>query len=930
MHDHNFYHSVDMGEKTLRDLIDKLRRGTELGSGITGTQYKHLQHRVEERIDHHTKECVKDCFLEYEINGMPKKTKLFKQYWDKRHEYWNENIYDVPDSPTIARENRKKRRRRMGQGQQPKSPIAFPNVFPGDRHTPCVKPALIARPAREVTPEQDTVDQISRSRLTLMAASALGVEVTNQQENKEGVEVHDAMIQEFTNVRSEPIVTDNTIDTLASPTMLEDMEVDASNREQSKSQPKDAIEVNSSHMDLAVPSIVTLDGPIATTPKDIHRSQLENTPFSTLIIQEPAIGHQSGSEPKTAPNPGFRAPSEASSAISLGSRSIPLLPPHDTRAQYEKDTEDFLRCRVAAENPQPPQEAHPGTPLEAQLLSREVSSPQSQSSLVIPLSPTTTQQSQPSITDHYVPANASCVVVSAAHNSLSHDSQEFRRSQQINTSNGPREIVDTTNLPAPSANHLIPSLLNLSPINSPRMIRPTATVQKEQIPGYPSGHSPPAQQRNREDYWQNPNFRSPIQEDAGSFGTTPRQPPFQSVHNVQAISPGAERYGNSHDNPLEQPERHYGSLPTPMAPSSSPQLQHQIQWSMSRPSPGYQDHFSPNQSVPESYQMTSSQYQLSQQEKVQKTNPSIPKPPLHRSSTSSIQPVRPQYDSSPAFTLIEPNQGQHFSIIQIDPRSQHAEAPSSTHRPAEPTFAPKNVLLTSHSLQTSPRIETLPSPPQSSPRVLKEISPIGEEGILRSTAQDLPPAKDPATPSRTPSPVHLPAPDRRPYVYRPDPTQWSPEKDNPPGNQVKQKLHPAIMLSNNTTLTTYSEAGPEEPRQKLELIVQKVDKTLDLDNPLPSKALKDSSLAKFFEVYASHSGMPLSSLTALTFIASFGNNQEFVVRRYMGEKAWEKFKKRLRNLLQLEQKENPDETEFEVWVKFADLSKARTGGNELL
>jgi hypothetical protein len=141
----------------------------------------------------------------------------------------------------------------------------------------------------------------------------------------------------------------------------------------------------------------------------------------------------------------------------------------------------------------------------------------------------------------------------------------------------------------------------------------------------------------------------------------------------------------------------------------------------------------------------------------------------------------------------------------------------------------------------------------------------------------------------------------------PEGTSLSLEPDKTPENQIAQKLRPATKLSADTTLMKCH--GSDGSRLKLELFTQKSNRTFDLNRPLSGKELEDSSLAQFFEKYSSHSRMPLSSLTTLTFQTSVGfkiQRQEFVVRRYGGEKAWDKFKKRLIHFMH----DDPEETDL--------------------
>ena len=127
-----------------------------------------------------------------------------------------------------------------------------------------------------------------------------------------------------------------------------------------------------------------------------------------------------------------------------------------------------------------------------------------------------------------------------------------------------------------------------------------------------------------------------------------------------------------------------------------------------------------------------------------------------------------------------------------------------------------------------------------------EYSPtslLRDQATSRAAVQGLPPTKDSVAPSHTPSLVQLPTPDRRPYAFIPGPISE---------HQLEHKLPSAIKLSIDTSLAIFAKPAADEPKQKLELFLQKADRSFDYQDPQFSKVLTDNNCKNFFELHASY------------------------------------------------------------------------------
>ena len=75
-------------------------------------------------------------------------------------------------------------------------------------------------------------------------------------------------------------------------------------------------------------------------------------------------------------------------------------------------------------------------------------------------------------------------------------------------------------------------------------------------------------------------------------------------------------------------------------------------------------------------------------------------------------------------------------------------------------------------------------------------------------------------------------------------------------------------------------------------------------------------------MYSRASGIPLCSLTALSFITAFHEGETFpLLKRDGGEDSWKSLRKSLGRLLVLVRREDTEETVFQIYVKMSDTMR---------
>lgn len=90
MHKREFYVAYDHGEDVPLDLVNILRKGTEIETMENGLLYTEFRERIHARVEYLTNRLVKEPFLvlEFRRDGIPQMTKRFSRMWIKRDAYW--------------------------------------------------------------------------------------------------------------------------------------------------------------------------------------------------------------------------------------------------------------------------------------------------------------------------------------------------------------------------------------------------------------------------------------------------------------------------------------------------------------------------------------------------------------------------------------------------------------------------------------------------------------------------------------------------------------------------------------------------------------------------------------------------------------------------------------------------------------------------
>lgn len=122
----------------------------------------------------------------------------------------------------------------------------------------------------------------------------------------------------------------------------------------------------------------------------------------------------------------------------------------------------------------------------------------------------------------------------------------------------------------------------------------------------------------------------------------------------------------------------------------------------------------------------------------------------------------------------------------------------------------------------------------------------------------------------------------------------------------------------DATTSLASHSQPSLPEKKLDLFFKIRDGTFDWNNPLSSEMLWNSTASEFLDSYSSLSLILPSTFSALALTITFGHRQKLTIRRDASPADWNKLRKRIQTLLDVEKREKPDETEFEIWVERAD------------
>ncbi|KAA8570036.1 hypothetical protein EYC84_002373 [Monilinia fructicola] len=120
--------------------------------------------------------------------------------------------------------------------------------------------------------------------------------------------------------------------------------------------------------------------------------------------------------------------------------------------------------------------------------------------------------------------------------------------------------------------------------------------------------------------------------------------------------------------------------------------------------------------------------------------------------------------------------------------------------------------------------------------------------------------------------------------------------------------HP--LATPQPTPTTPQAVGP-----KLDFYLQRSTSTIDTTNSFSYQYMEALSLSNLFSFFSQHSGVPLEKLDEITFRCMFGEYQQFVIGKSMGDGEWKRARKRIwrnwdREVRAVKQHGGDDDEEF--------------------
>jgi hypothetical protein len=148
--------------------------------------------------------------------------------------------------------------------------------------------------------------------------------------------------------------------------------------------------------------------------------------------------------------------------------------------------------------------------------------------------------------------------------------------------------------------------------------------------------------------------------------------------------------------------------------------------------------------------------------------------------------------------------------------------------------------------------------------------------------------------------------------------------------KVAQKIAKPSLSKISTPTSTIEKNRIPEPKPKIRFVIQNSKGALDFrpGKLLPSSEFRDSGISDFFALYAHRSGMRLETIESLTFTVVFAKNATIAVKKTDNESVWKTVKKRLSSLFSLTRMEDPEETDFEVYIRVGNMRDISDEGED--
>ncbi|KAF7903088.1 hypothetical protein BELL_0514g00060 [Botrytis elliptica] len=174
------------------------------------------------------------------------------------------------------------------------------------------------------------------------------------------------------------------------------------------------------------------------------------------------------------------------------------------------------------------------------------------------------------------------------------------------------------------------------------------------------------------------------------------------------------------------------------------------------------------------------------------------------------------------------------------------------------------------------------------------------------------------TPLRQQASAIVPTPKYNSTSHHYHPATYPPQQQTPIVNPTP-KIDTASQYSNPTQSLATPQQTPTTPQgagPKLDFYLQRSSSLIDTSISFSYQYMESLSLSNLFAFFSQRSGIPLERLDDLTFRCMFGEYQQFVIGKNMGDGEWKRARKRIwRNWDRdvKSAKQNGDDEDEEFW-----------------
>ncbi|TEY34380.1 hypothetical protein BOTCAL_0629g00020 [Botryotinia calthae] len=292
------------------------------------------------------------------------------------------------------------------------------------------------------------------------------------------------------------------------------------------------------------------------------------------------------------------------------------------------------------------------------------------------------------------------------------------------------------------------------------------------------------------------------------------------------------------------------------------------------PSPAQQASTAPGSYTPEhnAQQRATSQYQY-------------PKRPQQ-----SQQPVEPQITTThaqqKAYNEQNPHDRTKSTLNDASPRTiMHSVSASPMQSPINQIPASQPSLATTMSAILNPRLP--PTPPTPATILATGSDPMSKYPPIPQSVSGNTPRQQASAIVTTPK-INNNSHHYHPATY--PPRQQATVMNSAPKLDTTSKYSPSAqsLATPQQTPTT-----PQGARPKLDFYLQRSSSLIDTSISFSYQYMESLSLPNLFAFFSQRSGIPLERLDDLTFRCMFGEYQQFVIGKNMGDGEWKRARKRI-------------------------------------